>query len=93
MLISIREKLTGQQWCQICKFDFNKFYAPLGEGIIHVHHLKPLAQIGEGYQVDPITDLIPVCPNCHTVIHRGKETISIDKIKLKIQTIKAEQQH
>lgn len=79
--------------CQICKFDFYKFYGNLGEGLIHVHHLKPLAQIGEGYQVDPIKDLIPVCPNCHAVIHRKKETISVDDIKLIIQSVKTEQLH
>ena len=79
--------------CQICNFDFYKFYGSLGEGLIHVHRVKPLSQIGEGYQVDPIADLIPVCPNCHAVIHRKKEAISIDEIKSKIKTMKAEQQH
>ena len=67
-----------------------KFYGHLGEGLIHVHHLRPLAQIGIGYQVDPITDLIPVCPNCHAVIHRKKEPIRVDDIKSTIQTIRAE---
>lgn len=38
-------------------------------GIIHVHHLKPLHEsIGIGI-VDPSRDLVPVCPNCHAVIH------------------------
>ncbi|MGB8698791.1 MAG: HNH endonuclease, partial [Thermosynechococcaceae cyanobacterium] len=35
----------------------------------HVHHIKPISEIGESYIVDPVTDLIPVCPNCHAVIH------------------------
>ena len=32
----------------------------VGEGFIHVHHIKPVSEIGETYQVDPIDDLIPV---------------------------------
>ena len=24
-----------------------------------------------GYRIDPIEDLIPLCPNCHAMIHRS----------------------
>jgi 5-methylcytosine-specific restriction protein A len=51
--------------CQVCDFDFEKTYGEIGKGFIHVHHKVDLAMIGESYQVDPINDLIPVCPNCH----------------------------
>ena len=46
-----------------------------GEGFIHVHHLKPLAQIGEQYELDPINDLRPVCPNCHAMLHRASPAL------------------
>ena len=36
---------------------------------VKVHNIVPLNQIGESYEVDPINDLIPVCPNCHAAIH------------------------
>lgn len=72
--------------CQVCGFDFAVIYGQLGEGLIHVHHLRPLAHIGEGYKVDPISDLIPVCPNCHSVIHRKSPPISIEDIRKAIQT-------
>jgi 5-methylcytosine-specific restriction protein A len=51
--------------CQVCYFDFEKTYGEIGKGFIHVHHKVDLATIGESYQIDPINDLIPVCPNCN----------------------------
>lgn len=56
--------------CSICGMDFGEKYGRLGEGFIHVHHLKPLHSIGKDYIVDYKDDLIPVCPNCHAMIHR-----------------------
>lgn len=57
--------------CVVCDFDFAETYGPeLGAGFIHVHHLKPLAEIGEAYTLNPEEDLRPVCPNCHAMLHR-----------------------
>jgi hypothetical protein len=67
--------------CVVCGLSFAVLYGPLAEGFIHVHHLKPLAEIGAEYEVDPITDLRPVCPNCHAVIHLGGVTRSVDEVK------------
>ena len=55
--------------CAICGFDFAKAYGPEFAGIIQVHHVTPLCEIGREYQVDPVHDLIPVCPNCHIALH------------------------
>jgi len=68
--------------CSVCQFDFNKFYGEqVAQSYIHVHHLKPLAEIGEEYEVNPIKDLRPVCPNCHAMIHRKNPPYSIEEIK------------
>lgn len=67
--------------CYICGFDCAAIYGPIGEGLIHVHHLKPFSEIEEEYEVDPIADLRPVCPNCHAVIHRRNPPFSIEEIK------------
>ncbi len=56
--------------CQICGFDFAEKYGKQYSDIIEVHHIKPLNEIGENYIVDPIKDLIPVCSNCHTILHK-----------------------
>lgn len=56
--------------CLICGFDFEKTYGELGKGFIHVHHITPISEIGEEYEIDYKNDLIPVCPNCHAMLHR-----------------------
>lgn len=74
--------------CSVCGIDFEKMYGELGRGFIHVHHIVPISTIGEEYKIDPIKDLVPVCPNCHSMLHRGKdgEVLTIDELKDRIET-------
>jgi putative restriction endonuclease len=67
--------------CSVCNFNFGKVYGQLGEGFIHVHHLRPISEIAEEYEVDPVKDLRPVCPNCHAMIHRTHRPYSIEEMK------------
>ena len=67
--------------CKICKFNFKNVYGELGTHYIHVHHLIPLHKIGEEYTVNPKTDLIPVCPNCHAMLHVSEKPDDIDALK------------
>lgn len=67
--------------CVICGFDFESVYGPEFAGFVHVHHLRPLSYIRSEYEVDPETDLRPVCPNCHAVIHHGGRLRSIDEVR------------
>lgn len=72
--------------CAVCGFRFAHIFGDDFEGVIHVHHIKPLSEITQEYVVDPIKDLIPVCPNCHLVIHSkpdGTYTISEAKALMK----------
>jgi len=66
--------------CRICGFDFYKVYGEAGRDFIHVHHLIPLSQVGKGYEVDPFTDLLPVCPNCHALIHRENPPYTVEEL-------------
>ena len=56
--------------CGICGFDFEAEYGIIGHNYIHVHHIIPVSKMGPGYKVNPAIDLIPVCPNCHAMLHR-----------------------
>ncbi len=67
--------------CQVCKFDFGEKYGEVGRGLIHVHHLKPLSDIGEEYEIEPTEDLIPVCPNCHAIIHKRNPPYTLEEVK------------
>lgn len=67
--------------CSVCKFNFKEFYGEIGEDYIHVHHLKPLSEIGEEYELDPIQDLRPLCPNCHAMLHRSKNVHTIEALQ------------
>ena len=67
--------------CKACDFNFEGNYGEVGEGFIHVHHIKPVSEIGETYEVDLMNHLIPVCPNCHAMIHKRKPPYSIKEIK------------
>ncbi|NQZ24525.1 MAG: HNH endonuclease [Colwellia sp.] len=67
--------------CVVCGFNSEDTYGYEAKNIIHVHHLNPIAKVGEIYNVDPEVDLRPVCPNCHAVIHRNSGCDSIEKVR------------
>jgi predicted HNH restriction endonuclease len=54
--------------CSVCGFDFQQVYGELGRRFIEVHHIDPIHRGSR--KTNPRTDLIPVCPNCHAMIHR-----------------------
>ena len=72
--------------CFVCGFNFENTYGTIGQGFIHVHHLKPISEIKKGYELNPIKDLRPVCPNCHAMLHRRKPAYSIEELKAIIKT-------
>ena len=71
--------------CAVCGFEFGRAYSGFGEGFVHVHHLVPLATVGTGYRVDPIKDLIPVCPNCHAMLHRTDPPMTIKDLRRRLR--------
>ena len=71
--------------CVVCGIDFGLLYGPVAEGFIHVHHLKPLWEIRKGYEVDPVVDLKPVCPNCHAIIRLGGIVRTINEVQAMLQ--------
>jgi predicted HNH restriction endonuclease len=67
--------------CFICGFNFKSVYGEAGDGFIHVHHLKPLSEVGEEYELHPVKHLRPVCPNCHAMIHRKTPAHTIEEMR------------
>lgn len=67
--------------CEVCRFDFGEIYGVIGKGFIHVHHLRDVASIGKEYEINPIEDLRPVCPNCHAMLHKSNPSYSLKELK------------
>lgn len=73
-------KKYGKLDCEICEFDFYKIYGELGEGFMECHHKVPLSEI-EGESITLIKDLALVCANCHRMLHRKIDTLSIEELR------------
>lgn len=67
--------------CKVCNMNFLAKYGKIGRGFIHVHHITPVSQLTHGYVIDPLTDLVPVCPNCHAMLHKENPPISFMDLK------------
>lgn len=68
--------------CKVCGFDFGIAFGEEFSGKIEVHHIKPISEIGKEYVVDPVRDLVPVCPNCHMMLHSKAEGVySVEELK------------
>ncbi len=53
--------------CSVCGFDFEETYGALGKEFAEVHHIVP---VSEGERENDYRNLVPLCPNCHRMIHR-----------------------
>ncbi len=73
-----KAKLELGTTCFICSFNFEEKYGLHGKGFVEMHHLIP---ISEGKRISKIKDLVPVCSNCHRMLHKGNITFNIDDIK------------
>jgi hypothetical protein len=70
--------------CRVCRFDFGARYGELGSGFIHVHHTRQLKDIRVGYAVDPKRDLVPVCPNCHAMLHQTSPPLTVSELQKRL---------
>ena len=67
--------------CHACGFNFLERYGQLGKDYIEVHHTTPVSEMGDNYKIDIDRDLVPVCSNCHSMIHRRNPPLSIEELK------------
>lgn len=70
----------GRLYCEVCGFDFEKTYGELGKKFIEAHHIKPVSQMTENEKTN-IDDIVMVCSNCHSMIHRKKPWLTVSNIK------------
>jgi len=68
--------------CMGCSFNFEETFGNHGRNYIHVHHVKPVSEFTSAKIIDPRTDMIVLCPNCHSMVHRNKgHTLSLMELK------------
>lgn len=67
--------------CKACGFDFGVVYGGIGTGFIEVHHLEPVSGLAPGTVVDPARDLVPLCSNCHSMIHRRTPPFTVEELR------------
>ena len=67
--------------CAVCDLSFEERYGEPGKGFIHVHHKRPLHRMRASNPVNPKTDLIPVCPNCHAMLHRRDPPYDVEQLR------------
>jgi hypothetical protein len=70
--------------CTACGFDFERTYGDLGKRFIHVHHLRSLSGVEGEFEVDPVRDLCPVCPNCHAMIHKVDPPLAVAELRARL---------
>tara|TARA_B110000503_G_C7153881_1_gene416376 strand:+ start:2156 stop:2830 length:675 start_codon:yes stop_codon:yes gene_type:complete len=66
--------------CKVCGFNFAKTYGRLGDGVVEIHHKTPVHLMKQQSVVDPRTELVPLCSNCHTMVHRVDPPIPIEEL-------------
>ncbi|WP_434994576.1 HNH endonuclease [Arthrobacter sp. Ld5] len=55
--------------CHACGLDFEQRYGLDGDALVQMHHITPPEYVDADYDVDPLVDLVPLCPTCHVVAH------------------------
>ncbi len=76
--------------CSVCDVTLESIYGAIASGFIHVHHVRPLSEVGREYRVDPIRDLRPVCPNCHAILHRNSSVLSVEELRSMLRNPRVE---
>lgn len=73
--------------CKGCGLEMSDRYGSIARGYIHVHHVVPLSEMHGERVVDPIKEMVPLCPNCHSVVHLVNPPLSISELRRRIVTL------
>jgi hypothetical protein len=67
--------------CLVCCVPMNETYGTRGADVVQVHHLHTEGRDGTARPVDPRIDLVPVCPNCHVMLHRESPPLTPEALR------------
>ncbi|MEE1130224.1 MAG: HNH endonuclease [Caryophanon sp.] len=79
--------------CAACRFNFEKTYGELGKHFIEIHHVNPLSRVKEKHEINPATDVVPLCANCHRMVHRqSSHVLTIEELQRILEQTKEREQ-
>ncbi|OOB80263.1 MAG: hypothetical protein BEN19_05830 [Epulopiscium sp. Nuni2H_MBin003] len=67
--------------CEICSIDYGYTYGDKFEKLMDVHNLKSTTKEWDNLDVNPEKDLIPICHNCHTILHSKFPNYTVEQVK------------
>ena len=67
--------------CKGCDLEMGARYGSVAAGFVEIHHVTPVSQLGVEYVIDPALDLLPLCPNCHAVVHRRTPPFTVPELR------------
>jgi len=70
--------------CKGCGLEMDMRYGPIASGYVEIHHITPVSELGAEYIIDPARDLVPLCPNCHAVVHRRIPPLTVSELRVLI---------
>lgn len=74
------QQQSGEPSCAICDFSFLQAYGTMGSGFIEAHHIRPISSLRPDTLVT-LDDLIPICSNCHSIVHRFQPWPTVDELR------------
>jgi 5-methylcytosine-specific restriction protein A len=75
--------------CLCCNRSMEEEYGSVARDLIEVHHVTPASAMGSQCRVNPTTDLIPVCPNCHRVLHKSDPPMLPEHLRATLESLRA----
>jgi hypothetical protein len=83
LVIEAKKELIGKYgrlMCNICGMSLEEIYGDIGKNVMDMHHITPVSEIDEKGPVKT-SHLIPICPNCHRIIHSTRPFLSVDDVR------------
>ncbi len=70
--------------CEVCGFNFEEKYGEAGKEFAEVHHQRMVSE-GKRIYTDPAKELLVVCSNCHSIIHRREPPYTKEEMVTEIK--------
>ena len=80
-----RVKAKRKPTCECCAFNFENVYGEFAKGYIECHHLDPLSKRAGKNRLTTEDDVALLCANCHRMVHRTREGLTLDELRVEMK--------